>query len=205
MASQEPTTTSQNLTTTSTPTRRPYHGSCHCGFTKYICYITLPPPLVTANPPTPTSTIRIRKCNCSTCHKMSFFHLRLLNSPADFYLISPLSPTTELSDYVCFDERIHWYFCPKCGVRYFAFNGESEVVEVDIPVAEKGEEEVERRKVWKPKTEGWIEKETGYLSVNAVTLEPGQEGLDLREWIAYLDMRGEEEARMGRPHDGGIY
>lgn len=71
------------------------------------------------------------------------------------------------------------------------------------------------RKVWKCKSEGWVESETGYLSVNAVTLEPDQEGLDLREWtekgwIAYLDTRGEtlevcEPARMGRPHDGGMY
>lgn len=52
---------------------------------------------------------------------------------------------------------------------------------------------------------------TGSLSVNAATLDPDQEGLDLREWtekgwIAYLDMRSEEgEARLGRPHTGGMY
>lgn len=66
------------------------------------------------------------------------------------------------------------------------------------------------KKVWKPKTDGWTEKDTGYLSINAATLEPDQKGLDLREWtekgwIAYLDQRGEEVARLGRPHDGGMY
>jgi hypothetical protein len=50
-----------------------------------------------------------------------------------------------------------------------------------------------------------------YLSVNAHTLEPGQEGLDLREWtekgwIAYLDMKDQVgESRLGEPHEGGIY
>jgi hypothetical protein len=49
------------------------------------------------------------------------------------------------------------------------------------------------------------------LSVNASTLEPGQEGLDLKEWtekgwIAYLDYKYEVgERRLRKPHDGGMY
>ncbi|KUJ08908.1 uncharacterized protein LY89DRAFT_658659 [Mollisia scopiformis] len=195
MTSQEPAT--------SKPTRRPYHGSCHCGITKYFAYITLPPPMITAIPPTSTSTTRIRKCNCSTCHKMSFFHVRLLDSPNDFLLLSPLDPVTELKDYTCFDHRIHWYFCPNCAIRCFAFSGESEVVDIEI-------EGQGKKTVWKPKAEGWVEGGSGYLSINAATLEPNQEGLNLSEWtekgwIAYLDMRGDEVARLGKPHDGGIY
>jgi len=66
-------------------------------------------------------------------------------------------------------------------------------------------------KVWTPKEEGWKEGETGYLSVNAATLDAGQEGLDMREWtekgwITYLDAKDEVgEARLGVPHEGGMY
>lgn len=77
--------------------------------------------------------------------------------------------------------------------------GESEIKEV----------EVEGKAV---KKAGWVEgsSNTGYLSVNAATLEAGQEGLDLSEWtekgwIAYLDFLGEiEEARLGKPYEGGV-
>jgi hypothetical protein len=48
-------------------------------------------------------------------------------------------------------------------------------------------------RAWRPRREGWRENQTGYLSVNAVTLELA-EGLDLRAWhergwISYLDCR----------------
>ncbi len=71
-----------------------------------------------------------------------------------------------------------------------------------------------KTEVWSAKREGWVEgaeEGTGYLSVNAATLEAGQEGLDLREWqdkgwIAYLDTKdGVEEDRLGKPHVGGMY
>jgi hypothetical protein len=136
---------------------------------------------------------------------MSLFHLRLPDSPNDFRLLSPLDPQKELSDYMCFDKRIHWYFCPRCGVRCFAFMGEGEVREVEIGG--------EKMQVWGAKKEGWVEG-TGhgcYLSVNAATLEAGQEGLDLREWhekgwIAYLDVLDEVEGnRLGKPFKGGMY
>jgi len=107
--------------------RRPYTGH-----TRYITCLTLPPPLITANPASASSTVRIRKCNCSTCHKMSFFHVRLQSSPQDFHLLSPLSPATELNDYTCFKGNIHWYFCGRCGVPCFAFSGQGEVREVEV-------------------------------------------------------------------------
>jgi hypothetical protein len=69
--------------------------------------------------------------------------------------------------------------------------------------------------VWTAKREGWSsgKNEHGfdYLSVNGVTIEPGQEGFDMREWtekgwIAYLDEKDEVGApRFGAPYDGGVY
>lgn len=137
---------------------------------------------------------------------MSFFHLRLISSPDDFLLLSPLLPSEELGDYTCFEANIHWYFCRKCAVRCFAFAGESEVSEREIDGV--------KTKVWSAKKEGWIEglsEGTGYLSVNAATLDADQEGLDLREWtekgwIAYLDIKNSlGEDRLVAPHPGGMY
>jgi hypothetical protein len=135
---------------------------------------------------------------------MSFFHVRLQSSPNDFALLSPLSPSTELLDYTCFEERIHWYFCGKCGVRCFAFSGEGEVRDV---LGVDGKEV----KAWTCKQEGWVEAKTGYLSVNAATLDADQDGLDLRQWtekgwISYLDCKnGPVDPRLGKPHQGGMY
>ena len=66
-------------------------------------------------------------------------------------------------------------------------------------------------RAWKPKKEGWTENGTGYLSVNAATLEQDQEGLDLREWhekgwIGYLDCKEEVgDDRFETPYEGGMY
>lgn len=63
---------------------------------------------------------------------------------------------------------------------------------------------------WKTKPKGTANWGS-YLSINAVTLDANQEGLDLREWhekgwVRYLDCLGEkEEPRFGRPHVGGMY
>ncbi|KAL3422953.1 hypothetical protein PVAG01_04701 [Phlyctema vagabunda] len=186
-----------------TSKRRPYHGSCHCGKTRYIAYLTLPPTVIDSHA-TATSTVRIRKCNCSTCHKAGIFHVRLQDSPNDFVLLSPLNPEEALSDYRCFEAKTHWYFCGDCGVRCFAFRGEAEVREQDV--------EGELKQIWAPKREGWVEGDgNSYLSVNAASLEPRQEGLDLSEWtekgwIVYLDMLDEKEKnRLGKPHVGGMY
>ncbi|KAH8676428.1 hypothetical protein BGZ60DRAFT_504040 [Tricladium varicosporioides] len=212
MTSYKPSQPPPPLSSPNNPplTRHPYHGSCHCGHTKYIVYLTLPPLLVDpkAANSNPTSSIRIRKCNCSTCHKMSSFHIRLMDAPNDFLLLSPLNPESGgLADYTCGDGEIHFYFCPKCGVRCFTFYGESEVRELEVEV--RGE--VEMRRVWTPKREGWVEPSTGCLNVNAATIEPGQDGFDMREWhekkwIHYLDMKDEVgDARLGEPHNGGLY
>lgn len=90
-------------------------------------------------------------------------------------------------------------------MRCFAAYGEGEVRDVGV-----GEEV---RRVWTPKRNDWEEglEKTGYLSLNAASLDPGQEGCDLREWaekrwIVYLDCLEEiGEARLGKPHVGGMY
>lgn len=90
-------------------------------------------------------------------------------------------------------------------MRCFAFDGESEIREVEV--------EGKKIQAWAPKREGWIEGagKGSYLSINAATLEPGQEGLDLREWteqgwIAYLEIKNDtDESRMGVPYQAGMY
>jgi hypothetical protein len=136
---------------------------------------------------------------------MAFFHLRLPYSPKDFALLSPLDPMAGLGDYTCFDGIIHWLFCKNCAVRCFAFGGEGEVTEKEI--------DGKKMKVWAPKKNDGRPQggDVTYLSINAQTLEPGQEGLDLKEWhekkwVCYLDSLDEtEEDRYGEPHRGGTY
>lgn len=206
------------------PSRRAYRGSCHCGHTKYLARLTLPPEDTTNNYPDAKSTVRLRKCNCSSCHKMGFFHVRLKDMPNDFLLLSPLDPQEGgLSNYTCFEGRINWYFCARCGVRCFAFSGTGEVQELDLGTWTGAGPEGKMSKVWQPRPYGWTpekgaesEEDSGqgwnaYLSVNAHTLEPGQEGLDLRDWVenkwvCYLDCKDEEQPdRYGKPHEGGTY
>lgn len=141
---------------------------------------------------------------------MGIFHVRLVDASQDFLLLMPLEPEKELGDYMCFDKCIHWYFCKNCGVRCFAFAGEGERRVVDVPG--QGSKEV-----WTPKREGWSEnnKEAGpgpsYFTLNASSLDAGQEGLDLREWhekewIWYLDCLSKVgEDRIAKPHNGGMY
>lgn len=216
--------------------RRPYKGSCHCGFIKYIVFISLPLDRVSAPVPgevsAPINTVAYR-CNCTTCQKAGFFHVRLGSAPDHFALLTPLDPMTELADYTCFDHKLHWLFCRKCGVRCFTFSGKGEVVECDMEKDLGGREFVEgikdlhkgendgTVKVWRPKKEGWYERGyplegRSYFSVNAYTLEAGQEGLDLRQWteekqVLYLDClepngEGTGETRTyERPQYGGAY
>jgi hypothetical protein len=202
----------------STPLRRPFTGSCHCGQTRYIVYLTLP-----HDPPQPNNRrdsngqIRqlIYRCNCTICQKTGLLHIRLPSPPDDFLLLSPLDPLRELGDYQCFEKQLHFLFCRTCGVRCFSFMGEGELVEREVKDPVSGEVGV--KKVWSPK-QGWREDMTRYMSVNAQTLDAGQEGLDLREWtekkwVMYLDCLTEgdddvssfDTARYERPFEGGMY
>lgn len=118
-------------------------------------------------------------------------------------LLSPLDPMKDLSGYTCNGGGTQWFFCKTCGVRCFAFEGKSEVVTRKV----NGEE----TKIWKP-VDGHSDTKAGYyLSVNAQTLDAGQEGLDLREWVekkwvCYLDCLDEEGSHtFERPHRGGTF
>jgi hypothetical protein len=219
--------------------RRPYRGSCHCGSIQYIAFITLPlertlAPAPGEAPPLPPLPLTVAyRCNCTTCQKAGFFHVRFAFAPDDFALLAPLDPMTELADYTCFSERLHWLFCRRCGVRCFTLDGSGEVAERDMEKDLGGKSFVETIKglqkgnkegtvkVWRPRKEGWSERGSdpgrqSYFSLNAYTLEAGQEGLDLREWteekkVLYLDClepEGEgkgEVRRYERPHYGGAY
>jgi len=88
--------------------------------------------------------------------------------------------------------------------------GQAELVERKVKDPATGEVGV--RTVWSPK-KGWVEDMTRYLSVNAQTLDAGQEGLELREWtekkwVMYLNCladEGWEVGRYERPFAGGVY
>lgn len=203
------------MTEDSTPRRRPVTASCHCGSFRAIVYLTLPhqpPPL-----PPPHDRQNFYRCNCTTCHKTGIFHTRLASSPDDFLLLSPLNPLEEFGDYRTGDGVLHSLFCKKCGVRCFVFTGQSEIVDVDlqelgVPGADEG-----TAKAWRPKKDGWKEgRQNGcYLSLNALTFDANQDGVDLTEWadkkwVMYYDYLREENegrkpVRLDAPYPGGSY
>lgn len=88
-------------------------------------------------------------------------------------------------------------------MRCFAVAGEGEIRGVEI--------EGSKSEAWMVKSEGWDESGMNYLTINAATLEPGQEGFNLKEWtekgwIAYFDTKDEVgEGRMRESHEGGMY
>jgi hypothetical protein len=212
-----------------TPIRRPYTGSCHCGATKFIAFLTLP------HTPPPVSSIlnvgqRFYRCNCTVCHKSGLFHIRLANAVSDFLLLSPLDPNTEFGDYRCNMKIGQFFFCKTCGGRCLTFLGEGEVVDVDLKELGVGDEALKRLgvegdgkvKAWRPKegvfNEGTLteeDKERGmkmsYLGINGFAVDAGQEGLELREltekkWVCYLNMLTEEPVHSyDGPRDGGAY
>jgi hypothetical protein len=153
---------------------------------------------------------------------MGIFHLRVPSAPDDFLLLSPLNPEASdsgVTSYLCNAKKSSWYFCSTCGVRCFTIRGDSENAEVEVPsgvlhavgvdTKEEGETKV---KVWRPAKEGWKEGRggTSYFSLNATTLNEGQEGLDLRAfhdngWIGYVDSLHRTGGESLKPHPGGMY
>lgn len=142
---------------------------------------------------------------------MGLFHLRFVDAPEDFLLLSPLLGTDEeakvLTTYVCNKGDAKWYFCKTCGVRCFSMMGVGELVDVDVDAvlgrrssSSSSSEAVggQLTKAWRPKKGMWDEFDKkgaldkggfpSYMSVNAVTLdqiddgEGGCKGPDLREW-----------------------
>lgn len=208
--------TAQNLTTmaseTATASRRAYHGSCHCGNIKYAVMLTLPhlPTLdVTSD-----ESDHIYKCNCSTCHKSSLFHVHPKTPSTDFILLSPLDPYSDLGDYRCFSGNVSLFFCRNCGVRCFSFCGQGENAQIDLDkwLRGDGDEDMEGKGKEGTATKVWrVKRGAPYFSVNAATIEPGQEGFSLKEWtekgwIVYVDGKNRVgQNRFGEPHEGGMY
>jgi hypothetical protein len=192
-----------------------FPGSCHCGNIQYQVKLKLPP----VHDPTAES-VRIYKCNCTTCQKMGFFHCRPTDPAANYILTSPTT-IEELGDYRCYEKKHGWYFCKKCGVRVLGLGGSWEQVELDVEkwAGTKKEGEPEKlQKVWKTTGEYTETEVQGkkiskpyYLSVNAVTLEHSEE-IDLIKWhddgwMAYVECRRNDgtPTRLGKPHEGGMY
>ena len=191
-----------------------YPGSCHCGFVQYQIRLKFPP-IHDRN----AESVRLYKCNCSTCQKMGFFHCRPISPKEDFILISPTN-IGELGDYRVFSKNNGWYFCKKCGVRVFGMAGVWEQAEVSVDEWASANLGVgqDTTQVLKTKpmirtleAEGQVEtKRYHYLSVNAVTLEPSED-TDLRMWhekgwVMYMDCRDRSgPPRLEKPYYGGMY
>lgn len=203
------------MAATAPPKRQACHGSCHCGWTQYIVFLTLPHPFSSSHPPQPTEQ-EIYRCNCSTCFKMSIFHVHPANPRDDFALLSPRDPDHDLSIYRCHSQAHKFYFCPKCGVRCFTLGGTGETAVVDS--TELGDDDDSNNKegkrgIWRAKWDGRDETRP-YLSVNGTTIDY-REDFDLRvlteeKRVQYFDDRTEPEekkkdARWERPHYGGCY
>ena len=194
------------------PVRRPYTGSCHCGFTKYIVFLSLPAP-----PEAMKGTEQsLYRCNCTSCHKAGHFHVHTNDCRTDILVLSPLNPYEALGDYQCFDKTLHWLFCKTCGMRCFIFAGEGVVEEQDLgALGVPGYEEGQKTKVWhavnsEAKVDGGYDSRT-YLSINGYTIDAKQEGFDLREWtekkwVEYVDCLDEKgQDTFDKPHVGGAY
>lgn len=196
--------------------RRPLHGSCHCGRVKYVLFASMPPAIALGDDVNKRSRVRFYKCNCSTCHKMGFFHMRLPDPPQDFFLLSPTKPREALGDYTCFDHELHWLFCRHCGVRCFTVQGEGQSASVDLRALGVKTASPDPVTVWQLDPEAWKNQPEGhgYLSVNALTLDwvqPDGAGLDLRtlvdnRWLEFLDCKDEKaDDRYDYPHEGGSW
>ncbi|OAQ57999.1 hypothetical protein VFPPC_11748 [Pochonia chlamydosporia 170] len=195
------------------PTRVPFTGSCHCGGTQYVLFLTLPHPYSETLPPPPSGVQRFYRCNCTTCHKRGHFHIRPLSPTDDFLLLSPLDPLEQLGDYQCGEKRLHFLSCKTCAVGLFIFEGEGEVVELDLEelgVHGRGERGT-KTQLWRPKKGGGHPELGNYVSVNGHTVDANQDGFDMRElteknFVMYCDCFGDETPpRYGKPQVHGCY
>ena len=206
--------------------RQPFTGSCHCGKTRFLIYLTLPHTNLPEGTKPKSKTQRIYRCNCSVCHKSGIFHVRTHDFKNDFLLFSPTDPEQSLGDYRCNEGRLGFYFCKSCGGRCFSFAGASQVVKVkwaDLGVSEeqkkrlvKGDEgslEKDEVSVWKV-----VEKDPSistYLSINGHAIDQQQDGWDMAAFtkgnqVLYLDLfrHGEPdcgEATLTKPFPQGSF
>jgi len=130
-------------------------------------------------------------------------------------LLSPLDPDHELSTYQCYEKKLKYYFCPKCGVRCFTFGGvgETDVVDLRRLGVPGGNDNEGNREVWRAKWDG-DEDARPYVSVNGTSID-FRVDFDLRvlteeKRVQYFDDRSEpedkkKEPRWDRPHYGGSY
>ncbi|GIC88107.1 uncharacterized protein Aud_004498 [Aspergillus udagawae] len=196
----------------------PYSGSCHCGFIQYVAVIPLPPAKALDPHQSTPSGARFYKCNCTTCQKMGYFHMRLPDAANQFFVLSP-SDLELMGDYRCGSGRVQWFFCPKCGVRCFATAGPWIKDEIGRDLVEKARspetfEGRDRLSVWRMDPALYQEHQTGYVSVNALTIDqdqPHEQSLDLRQLVdqkvvEYMDCKERKgEKRYTYPHEGGTW
>lgn len=192
-----------------------YPGSCHCGAVQYQVRLSFPPVHDRQ-----AKSIRLYKCNCTTCHKMGFFHCRPIDPSEDFILTSPTNPD-KLGDYRAFSKTQGWYYCKSCGVRVFGIAAKWEQADVGVGKwagsKAAGDDDTlqsvlrtkatTRTRVVDGKE---VTQDDHYLSVNAVTLESSDE-IDLRMWhekgwVMYVDCRNRTgPPRLEKPYEGGMY
>ncbi|KAF2742293.1 hypothetical protein M011DRAFT_462537 [Sporormia fimetaria CBS 119925] len=198
-----------------------YTGSCHCGAIQYQVKLAFPPAL-NLDELNAGDRVRMYKCNCTVCHKMGLFHVRPKDPATDFIMTSPTS-FDDLADYRCNEGKIGWYFCKKCGCRPFGGGGEFEQVDIDVGEWAGKEGVGKTQKVWVSRPKGeWTDTSNGknevrpshYLSINAVTLDSGEGGVDLNEWheknwLYYSEYKesslGTPLVRWEKPYPGGMY
>lgn len=135
--------------------QRTVTGGCHCGAVRYKATIDV-------------ANLQPTKCNCSYCHKTNFVCITLdpdrpdaleflssSNSDAPAEAGPEPDADTHQAQYRFGSKGVIWYFCRTCGVTTLA-QGEHE--------SDAGDGKIVRVKTH---------------VLNAVTLDQGQEGLDL--------------------------
>jgi hypothetical protein len=78
-----------------------YHGSCICGAIKYETPIDF--------------SKGTGKCNCTICGKLRYWGIKV-TPPSAFKL---LTSWDDISDYNMNTDKVHNYFCKKCGTHAF--------------------------------------------------------------------------------------
>lgn len=227
------------------PQRRPFTGSCHCGALRYIIYLRLPhePPRDRKHGQQAFYRCNCTVCHkAGILHARvasSPDDFLLLSTGSSGAVAEDngqgegdvSDPLAALGDYTCNEGALHFLYCRTCAVRCFTFMGQGEVVEVEdehviaLERAHRQQQHTGKEKesdsgklmAWRPRKEGWKEGRVNgcYLSVNAITIDQGQDGFDLREWkekgwILYLDVKRTGQPDQGhpsyeRPHPGGTY